>query len=127
MEMTPEECWALYKRAFAAGLEAAKACVPTAMAVNQNSNPFDSHSEVLSRDAVADDNSGFACVFIYPDNSPFAVWLKNQGLARPGYEGSVYIYLYGYNQNLQRNEAHALAMAHVFRNAGIEAYIDTGT
>jgi len=125
MKMTPAECQALYNRAFAAGIEAAKACVPTAMTVTQHANPFDSSSAVLFRDVVADGPCGFAWVVVRPGNSSFARWLKSQGLARPGYDGGVHIWISSYNQSMQRKEAHARAMARVLRDAGINAYADS--
>jgi len=125
MRMTPAECQALYDRAFAAGVEAAQACVPTPMVVTQNANPFNPYSEVVFRDVVSDGPCGFAWVVVRPGNSSFARWLKNRRLARPGYNGGVHIWISDYNQSMQRKEAHACAMARVLRDAGIEAYADS--
>jgi len=123
--MTPTECQALYDRAFAAGVEAARSVVPQPMTVTQHANPFNPYSEVVFRDVVSDGPCGFAWVVVRPGNSSFARWLRSQRLARPGYNGGVHIWISDYNQSMQRKEAHACAMARVLRDSGINAYADS--
>jgi len=123
--MTPAECQALYDRAFAAGVEAARSVVPQPMTVTQHANPFNPYSEVVSRYEVSDGPCGFAWVVVKPATSSFARWLRSQRLARPGYNGGVHIWISDYNQSMQRKEAHARAMARVLEMSGVNAYADS--
>lgn len=112
----------LYNRALAEGRKAALACTPTPMVVTQHANPMDSNSAVVFRDVVNDGACGFAWVVVRPATSRFARWLKEKRLATPHYGGGVNIWISDYNQSMTRKEAHAYAMAKVFREAGIDCY-----
>lgn len=115
----------LYQRAVAAGKEAVAAFTPTPMVVSQHANPFDDRSPIDESWFVEGGACGFAWCNISPGNSPFANWLKKQGLARKSYHGGVDIWISDYGQSIQRKETHAYAMVNVFAEAGIAAYANS--
>jgi hypothetical protein len=103
----------LYQKAQEAGNAAAAAMTPTPMVVVGNN----------FREVVYDGACGFAWVNVKPGTSKFARWLKAKGYARPdSYYGGVCIWVSQFNQSVERKEAYARAMAHVFSEAGIKAY-----
>lgn len=103
---------ALFDKAYAAGVEAAKACVPNPMVVSGMGKSY----------YVSEGACGFAWVKVCPGNSAFARWLVKEKLARASYSGGVDIWVHEYNQSIARKEAHAFAMARVLADAGIVAY-----
>jgi len=122
-KMSELEMSKLWSKAWDAGEEAAKAMVPSPMVVRQHANMMDDSSPVENEWFVADGVCGFAWVQIKPGNSRFANFLKKEELARPdSYLGGVSVWVSQYNQSMQRKEAHARAMAEVFRKAGINAW-----
>jgi len=122
-KMSELEMSKLWSKAWAAGEEAVKGVVPDVMIVTQHKNMADDNSPVDKQWIVPDGPCGFAWVQIKPGNSRFANFLKKEDLARPdSYLGGVSIWVSAYNQSMQRKEAHARAMAEVFREAGINAW-----
>lgn len=66
---------------------------------------------------------GFAWVNVKPGTSRFARWLKANKLARPdSHYGGVTIWISDYNQSIYCKELHAVAMARVLQEAGINAW-----
>lgn len=124
VESKEDKFRALWDKAMAAGMAAANACNPVPMVVGSPSTPFgndiDPEKETYF---VPDGVCGFAWVTVRPGNSPFANWLKKNGLARKdSYAGGVSIWIAEHGQSLQRKEAHAFAMARELSIAGIKAY-----
>ena len=114
---------ALYKKAWAAGAEAANATVPTPMAFQNALGLNDGFDWNRPYEVVADGACGFAWVKIRPANSAFGRWLKKVGKVKyASYGGGYDIWISDYNQSVQRKEAHAEAMAKVLQAAGIKAY-----
>lgn len=114
---------ALVDKARLAGLAAVDAMNPTPMVVTERTNPLDDASPVKKAWYVADGVCGFAWITVRPGNSPFANWLKKNGLARKAYGGGVDIWVSEFNQSMQRKEAYAGAFARVLSEAGITAYM----
>lgn len=116
-------CEAIYREALEAGQKAAEACTPIPMVVGTPTSFFGNDIDYTKPTYyVADGVCGFAWVNIVPGNSKLANWLKKQGLARKSYYGGVDIWISDYNQSMQKKEAHARAMAQVFREHGFKAY-----
>lgn len=111
---------ALVARAAAAGRVAGNAIVPRHMVV-YGGRP----GEVPVRYDVPEGPCGFAWINVSPGNSPFANYLKKNGIAHKAYRGGVDIWVGDYGQSLDRKEAHANAYAEVLREAGIRAYADS--
>lgn len=65
---------------------------------------------------------GFAWVVIRPATTPFGRWLKATGRASKAYGGGLQVWISDHEQSYERKQAHASAMAEVFRAAGINAY-----
>jgi len=128
-----EKFAALYRKASEAGMAAGKAAQPVPMVVSEVSDPFASYALGVNVPPKAGGKSwyvsegacGFAWVVIRPGNCPFANWLKKHGHAQPAYGGGVQIWISEHNQSVARKEAHAYAMADVFKEAGINAYADS--
>lgn len=104
---------AMFAKARAAGLKAAADCVPVPMVVVGDGRVYA---------PVMDGVCGFAWISVKPGNSPFANWLKAEGLARKSYEGGVSIWVGEFNQSMAKKEAYAYAFAEVLRDEGIKAY-----
>lgn len=123
-KLTPAQCAALYARAVEAGRAAAEKCHPTPMLVGSPSTPLGNDIDFSQPTYLVNDGAcGFAWVIVRPGNSTFANWLKKQGHARPdSYYGGVNIWIGDYHQSMALKEAHARAMAEVFREAGVSAY-----
>ena len=118
-----QEFKALWEKAMQAGSNAAAACTPTPMAV-QETGLFGKFDHKKPYEVVMDGVCGFAWVQIKPGNTAFANWLKKMNYARPdSYYGGVSVWIGDYNQSMQRKEAHAGAMARVFSEAGYNAYM----
>jgi len=115
----------LYDKALQAGREAAKACTPTPMVVQQHANMMDDNSPVVKQWHVPDGVCGFAWVKIRPGNCPFANWLKKNKLGSKAYRGGVEIWISEYNQSMTKKETHAQAMSAVLREAGIDAWAES--
>lgn len=114
----------LFIAAEEAGREAAFAKVPEPMVVVQRKNAFDDSSAIVKQyEPVLDGVCGFAWVNVNPGTSSFARWLKKEGHVRGrAYEGGVNIWIGHYRQSYERTMAHAVAMAKVLRENGIDAY-----
>jgi hypothetical protein len=115
----------LFTEAYIAGQEAGTNLTPRPMSlVNADirGNPID-NSPVYH---VADGMCGYAWVVIHPATSSFAKWLLKNKLARTAYTGGgLHIWVSAHDQSVERKEAHASAMAKVFRDAGFRAYADS--
>jgi hypothetical protein len=105
----------LYAKAWAAGVVAASAKVPEPMVVSGMGKSY----------YVSEGVCGFAWVKVRPGNSAFAKWLVKEKLARGAYNGGVDIWIFDYNQSMDRKEAHARAMSKVLKEAGINAFADS--
>ena len=113
----------LYNEAMAAGARAAGVAKVAPMAVQMSQGLTDGFDFGRPFEVVADGVCGFAWVKVRPANSSFAKWLKRKGIVtNVAYTGGYDIWIRGYNQSMQRKEAHAEAMAAVLREAGIKAY-----
>lgn len=112
----------LYRRAKAAGVAAGDSAIPTPMVVTEHTHPLDDHSPAKKQWYVGEGACGFAWVVIRPGTSSFARWLKKKGYARKDYYGGMSIWISEHGQSITRKEAHADAMAAVFREANIEAH-----
>lgn len=117
---------ALYAKAQEAGQAAGNACVPRPMIVGEAKSLFSNEIDYSKPTYFESEGAcGFAWVNVRPGNSPFANWLKKNGYARPAYKGGVEIWISDYNQSIARKEAHAMAMAKVLKDGGIDAYGDS--
>lgn len=117
---------ALFDKAWAAGMDAGKAveCIP--MIVRQHANPLDDRSPVVKTyEPVMDGVCGFASVEIRPATSSFAKWLLKTRRASKSYRGGLGVFIGEHRQSLTRKEAHAMAMAAVLCEAGLEARCDS--
>lgn len=112
----------LYAKALEAGRAAGNAIRPTPMVVTERSNPLDDSSPVRQQWYESEGACGFAWVNVTPGTSSFARWLVKKGYASAAYGGGVDIWISDYNQSVDRKDAHATAMARVFKEAGITAY-----
>lgn len=122
--MKNENFEAIYEKAWAAGVAAATATVPTPMAL-QNAGLTGAYDPNRAPDyVVMEGPCGFAWVQT-PANTPFGRWLKKTGKARKGYPTGLTIWISNYNQSMMRKEAHAAAMASVLREAGINCYANS--
>ena len=101
----------IYDKAFQAGHEAAKRCIPNPMVVEQHESPLDDSSPVSKQWVVPSGVCGFAWVVVKPGTSSFARWLSKNGIARKHYYGGVSIWISHYNQSMELKEAHARAMS----------------
>ena len=106
----------LYDRAYQAGTEAAAACIPTPMIVQEHADMLDDSSPIVRQYAPVEGGAcGFAWVIVKAGNSKFANWLKKNDLAsKDSYNGGVSIWIGAYGQSLERKAAHAGAMAKTF-------------
>lgn len=105
-----------------AGRKAALALTPIPMVVGEAKSILSDEIDYTKPTYyVADGVCGFAWVNITPGTSAFARWLKKEGLAHKSYDGGVNIWISDYNQSMQKKEAHAQAMAQVFKANGINA------
>ena len=103
----------LWNEARIAGLLAGAASVPIPMVIS-------------GYPVVEGGVCGFAWIKIRPANSPFANWLKKNGLGKTSsYAGGVTIFVHDFGQSLTRKEAYAAAFAGVLAKAGINAYGDS--
>lgn len=112
----------LFRRAYAEGLEAGKAAIPTPMTVVEPSNVMDPNSPPRNQWFVSEGPCGFAEVIVYPGTCSFARWLTKNNLGSPAYKGGVSIWISAHNQSVARKEAHAYKMAEIFKEAGIKCY-----
>lgn len=109
---TPEQCKALYAKAVEVARAEVQLTLVQPMIVRA---PDRDHF-------IADGACGFAWVNIKPGNSTFAKWLVANGHAsKDSYYGGVSIWIFDYNQSVQRKAVHARFMAETFRAAGIDA------
>lgn len=122
MTKRDREFKALYEKADAAGMEAVSKLNVVPMVVCQHANSMDDRSPVVQSWFVPDGVCGFAWVVVRPGNSPFANWLKKNGLGRKGYGGGVHMWVHQFNQSMQKKETYAHAFAGVLCEAGLDAY-----
>lgn len=109
----------LFNMADAAGNEAAKACIPTPMVVQQHESPLDDNSPVKQSWYVPQGPCGFAWVNIKPGTCQFAKWMKAAGHASKAYEGGVSMWVHKFGQSVELKEAYAQAFAQVLRCHGV--------
>lgn len=112
----------VFQRADAAGLAAAKACVPTPMVVTQRENPLDDDSAVKKAWYVPEGVCGFAWITIYPGNCSAAYYAKKHWGASKAYRGGMQIWCRLGTQSYEIKTAYADAFAKVLQDAGIKAY-----
>lgn len=114
----------LIAEAFAAGRKAGVEARPHPMIVaHEAANGGIDYSKPVY--FVDDGACGFAWVKIRPANSPFAKHLLKAGIARGSWNGGVDIWIGDFGQSIDRKEKMAVAMAKVFKDAGIQAYAES--
>jgi hypothetical protein len=107
----------VWAKALAEGRKAGEDIRPMPMVVVQRANPWDDNSPIVKQYApVMDGVCGFAWVTVYPGNSPFARWMKANGIGRLAYKGGWQFWIGEFNQSLERKEAMAQKMAAVLRD-----------
>ena len=114
----PADFEALWKTAEAAGIQAAKRCIPKPMVVTEDpglSGP------VIQSWIVLEGVCGFAWVHV-PGNCAFGRWAKKSGRMSTDYPKGLMYWIPHYNQSMSRKEAHAHAFAQVLTEAGISAH-----
>lgn len=106
---------AIYEEACEAGHKAATNHKPTPMHVVQRANPLDDSSEIVHRyEPVSDGVCGFAWINLKPATHSFAKWLKKNDLGRKdSYYGGRTIWVFDYNQSMEKKSAYAQAFASV--------------
>lgn len=119
-----EKFESIWNEAWQAGVNAANKCAVVPMLVGSPTTPLGSQLDYSKPvEFVSDGVCGFAWVQVKPGTSSFAKWLVKEGFARrDSYYGGVSVWIGDYNQSMQRKEAHASAMAEVFRKHEINAY-----
>lgn len=120
-----EEYQRIWNKAMDEGQKAGYEAIPQPMVVQQHENMLNDASPVTEEWIVSDGVCGFAWVNIRPATHSFVRWLKKTGLLRQdakSYYGGVDIWIGDHNQSMTRKEAHAVAMARVFTEAGIPAH-----
>ncbi len=119
--MTEQQAHDIYVEAYEAGVQAANSIQPRPMIVQQvglDDQPFPGTEPEIVWDGLC----GFAWVVIKPARGPFVNYLKKRGVGDKHYEGGWNIWISEYNQSYERKEAHADAMAEIFRKHGLNAY-----
>jgi hypothetical protein len=117
----------LLKEAHVAGAAAAEAMTPQPMRVVERVNAFDDDSAIKTDyGIVADGVCGFAWV-VLKGNTAIAraakkVQDKYTWSLHKGYPSGVNLWVFDYNQSMQRKEAYARAFAKVLSDAGHYAY-----
>lgn len=124
-----DEFASLLQRALAAGRKAGLECRPQPMVVGSPKAMFGPGAEEMDYSkpvyCVDDGACGFAWVKVRPANSPFAKFLIESGIGRKAWNGGVDVWVSEFNQSVDRKESMAVAMAKVFKEAGIDAYADS--
>lgn len=125
MNMTDKDCATLYHNAIVAAHDALAKCTPIPMVVGTPKTFLGNEIDTTKpMEYIADGVCGFAWVNVKPGNSKFAKWLKANNIARKDdYYGGVTIWISVGNQSMQKKEAYGAAMAKVFADAGINAYM----
>jgi len=103
----------IYMEATRAGCAAVNGMDVTPMIVNNGTTNY----------FVPDGVCGFAWVVIR--DTKFANFLKKMGVGRKRYEGGYLIWVFDYNQSMQKKEAYAEAFAQVLIDNGINAYAES--
>lgn len=118
---------AIYCKARMAGLEAARACRPVPMVVQQHANMLDDKSPVEKQWFVSGGVCGFAWVVVSPGTCSFARWARKNIGAHLDYYGGVGISAGDreFGQSMQIKEAYAEAFARVLQENGIRAYMNS--
>jgi hypothetical protein len=131
--MTKAQRHAAFARLFTdadrAGMEAAAACTPTPMVVQEHASPLNDNSPVVKEWYVPQGVCGFAWVVLRPGTSALARWLKanvhrtndHSGWDR-SYYGGVEMWVHVGGQSMEIKEAYARAFARVFKDAGFTCY-----
>lgn len=105
-----EKLWA---EASAAGYAAGDHMTPRPMLVSDSTGrPIEHVDEGLC---------GFAWLNVRGANKGFGHWLLKTGRARRGYYGGAEVWIHAHNQSYERKLKHAQTMAHILKEAGIEA------
>lgn len=119
----------LWLAAHSAGLQAAAACVPTPMVVQQHANQLDDGSPVVKEWYVPQGVCGFAWVTLHPATSSLAHWLKATVVRsdhhsdwRRAYQGGLQMWVHLGGQSMEIKQAYAGAFAKVFREAGYDCW-----
>lgn len=122
-----ERFQSIWNEAQQAGVIAANKCAVVPMLVGAPTSFLGSELDFSKPvEYVSDGICGFAWVSVRPGTSSFAKWLvKNDYAKRDSYAGGVCIWIGDYNQSMQRKEAHADAMAEVFRKYEINAHCNS--
>ena len=112
---------ALFDEGVHAGNNAAAACVPSPMVVQQHKNQLDDNSPVEKEYFVSEGLCGFAWVVIHPGTCSFARWLLKN---RPNdcgkdYYGGLAVYPSLNTQSVDRKESWARTVCKIFGAAGI--------
>lgn len=116
-KLSKAACAALFDKAYAAGVAAANAAVPTPMIVQDEQTGY-----VYA--PIMDGVCGFASVIVRPGTSSFARYLKAEKGCRKAYYGGISYYVGGFGQSYERKMAFAYAFAAVLDEAGIKAYAE---
>ena len=121
--VTATENKRLYNKAYAAGLKAGNAKIPTPMIVGSPTTPLGSDIDPNKKTYfVPQGVCGFAWVKVVPGTCSFARWLTKTGKGRPGYGGGTHVWVHEFGQSLEQKEAFARAFAQVLTEAGVTAY-----
>lgn len=121
--LSKSEVKRVYREAYAAGLAAGKAKVPTPMVVSQRLSPLDDRSPVVRQWAAMGGVCGFAWVNVRPANGRMAKYMLELGVARKSDRG-VKMFVHEFGQSYEQKVAFASAFASVLAAAGVDAYAD---
>lgn len=116
-----QEFRGLYQAADEAGQEAVRKLTVVPMVVTGPVGLDNEPLEGCKSWYVEDGACGFAWITVRPGNSPFANWLKKNGLGSKAYYGGVQIWVSQFNQSIQKKEAYAEAFAAKLSEYGITA------
>ena len=121
--------WAkLHAKAYAAGMAALEACLPTPMVVQQHANALNDASPVVKEWYVPEGVCGFGWVVVTPGTCSFAAWLRKtkdsdgQPLGSKHYYGGTCFWVHEGDQSYDRKMAFARAYAGVLNAAGVRAH-----
>jgi hypothetical protein len=113
----------LWHEATAAGYAAGDHMTPKPMAVVEAASIFSNEPKPGAPVYICSEGPcGFAWVNVKGANKGFGAWLLKTGKARKGYYGGAEIWIHAHNQSYERKYAHARAMAHIFKEAGVDCY-----
>lgn len=115
----------IYNNAMQAGHNAVEGLRVTPMIVGTPTSIFNRDIDPTKPVYYVEDGvCGFANVQIKPATCAFAKWLVRNGYAyKDSYNGGISLSVREYNQSYQKKNAHAQAMATVFRNHAEELHL----